>query len=574
MDLDHYVFWYKDVKHWFLASFLDAVRAKKGKVLQKSSERFKKWIVAFLDAVRLTQCEIATANLDVPMECQAEKDVGKCVEALARIPQLWTSYSGYFRQVYLLEELHKNITINQVANFEILRIQQREMIAWRKQEMTKLENLEDLQKGILESVGQIEKTTGIVNNVMTKLKSNLEDAREIVNSVLSKQYETAGKLDDVANFTNGVFSSIQTNVSGIFEVNIVFNSLYSSGFFVTDSQEHVKIPQIIEIIKGSLKHMATSSLTVQHVQKTTEQGLIEIKEMTQESANYATKNLENLSNMLQTMTETTKIILENHLGKLEDSLQSLEILNSIVNDITNLQEELRNDITENKKAQKELTAEWLASFEETRKNLHDLLYLSRSEIRLLTDTTIEARESHQDMIKLVRPLVTIVDIANWGYGQLINFGVLNTTIMVIIAVLSLRKIIHWIKPDSFMVSIVDFSNLLTLLLFCRHFGWQNSILICSAVTATILAFLLVRSLLKFRKGPLNINSESVDSWIYKDLRPSQFQQTHRHVFSSKARRPNLPVPTRRQLGDAYFARAIIQLPNSEKGLIKKSRKFC
>ncbi|KAK3822145.1 MAG: hypothetical protein J3R72DRAFT_358675, partial [Linnemannia gamsii] len=63
-------------------------------------------------AIRLTTCEIATANMPVPQECHSlvaaesdphqqpkTNDIGRCVQSLGRIPQLWTSYSGYFREV-------------------------------------------------------------------------------------------------------------------------------------------------------------------------------------------------------------------------------------------------------------------------------------------------------------------------------------------------------------------------------------------------------------------------------------------------------------------------------------------
>ncbi|EXX55175.1 hypothetical protein RirG_227710 [Rhizophagus irregularis DAOM 197198w] len=51
-------------------------------------------------AIRLAKCELATANLAFPMECDdIDHDVGKCIESISRIPQFWTTYSGYFREV-------------------------------------------------------------------------------------------------------------------------------------------------------------------------------------------------------------------------------------------------------------------------------------------------------------------------------------------------------------------------------------------------------------------------------------------------------------------------------------------
>ncbi|OAQ32987.1 hypothetical protein K457DRAFT_122712 [Linnemannia elongata AG-77] len=66
-------------------------------------------------AIRLTTCEIATANMPIPQECHSlasaesdpdkqptANDISRCVQSLGRVPQLWTSYSGYFREVKVM----------------------------------------------------------------------------------------------------------------------------------------------------------------------------------------------------------------------------------------------------------------------------------------------------------------------------------------------------------------------------------------------------------------------------------------------------------------------------------------
>lgn len=62
-------------------------------------------------ATRMTLCELKTAGPDggreglIPRECSdwersnGKGKVGGCVEALARSPQYWSSYSGYLREV-------------------------------------------------------------------------------------------------------------------------------------------------------------------------------------------------------------------------------------------------------------------------------------------------------------------------------------------------------------------------------------------------------------------------------------------------------------------------------------------
>lgn len=95
-------------------------------------------------ALLLTLCELSTANVQVPTVCIPPfKENGKarqCVMELARVPQTWTSYSGYFRDAEsmclairyplereLVEQLHQNITKQQISNLALLQKQQQQM---------------------------------------------------------------------------------------------------------------------------------------------------------------------------------------------------------------------------------------------------------------------------------------------------------------------------------------------------------------------------------------------------------------------------------------------------------------
>ncbi|ORX56287.1 hypothetical protein DM01DRAFT_1017657 [Hesseltinella vesiculosa] len=45
-------------------------------------------------ALRFTLCELSTSHIDIPGECQPLSHPTACVQALAKTPQLWTTYSG------------------------------------------------------------------------------------------------------------------------------------------------------------------------------------------------------------------------------------------------------------------------------------------------------------------------------------------------------------------------------------------------------------------------------------------------------------------------------------------------
>ncbi|KAI8815662.1 uncharacterized protein EV422DRAFT_347748 [Fimicolochytrium jonesii] len=123
-------------------------------------------------AVDLTLCEIATGNIPIPASCQAESyqtDVYGCVEMLSHVPQLWTSYSGYLREVVNIcfaiqyeshqshiSQLFENVTLQQITNLRLLVKHRREMKVWHGDEMGRLSALEGLQRVLVERAGEIE----------------------------------------------------------------------------------------------------------------------------------------------------------------------------------------------------------------------------------------------------------------------------------------------------------------------------------------------------------------------------------------------------------------------------------
>jgi hypothetical protein len=50
-------------------------------------------------AASLALCDLAQASLSIPAECKGVWHHGRCVEALARSPQHWSTYSGYLRDL-------------------------------------------------------------------------------------------------------------------------------------------------------------------------------------------------------------------------------------------------------------------------------------------------------------------------------------------------------------------------------------------------------------------------------------------------------------------------------------------
>ncbi|GES84636.1 nuclear fusion protein [Rhizophagus clarus] len=179
-------------------------------------------------AIRLTKCELAIANLAFPMECDDfDQDIGKCIESISRIPQFWTTYSGYFREVSqmcfamryslerdLLEEYNRNVTFKY---HHILKHLHEIMMTLRKEEVNRLSQIKQFLINLAKDVNELEETTSF--NIGS-LKGILSDFQIITQSALSQIIhlnEELGKfvpnariiLDEINNANEQQLSTIK-----------------------------------------------------------------------------------------------------------------------------------------------------------------------------------------------------------------------------------------------------------------------------------------------------------------------------------------------------------------------------
>ncbi|ORZ05977.1 hypothetical protein BCR42DRAFT_174080 [Absidia repens] len=123
----------------------------------------------------LTLCELATAQISVPVECQSDhpsNHLPACIKKLATAPQTWTTYSGYYRDVVticfairyplekeLLLEAQQNMTYYQSRHYDMLQQQQRDLHTWRQQEMKLLNIIRLQQSDLWDEFASLQKTS-------------------------------------------------------------------------------------------------------------------------------------------------------------------------------------------------------------------------------------------------------------------------------------------------------------------------------------------------------------------------------------------------------------------------------
>ncbi|KAI0827085.1 hypothetical protein BC628DRAFT_1370774, partial [Trametes gibbosa] len=175
-------------------------------------------------ALSMTLCEIATAeNLSPPMECipfqvdydgqlwpKAADSPGKCVEALSRSAQYWSSYSGYLREVPQLcfafrrwndidvaKELHRNSTLQSLALLQHLVDRER---LFERGLNDSVAFSEQIQKVFAELQMSSAALSVASNSISEQLRVSIEEmSRAFLDSILQTRHDAASaRFDDLA----------------------------------------------------------------------------------------------------------------------------------------------------------------------------------------------------------------------------------------------------------------------------------------------------------------------------------------------------------------------------------------
>ncbi|KAH8552718.1 hypothetical protein BGW37DRAFT_528124 [Umbelopsis sp. PMI_123] len=171
-------------------------------------------LTALVDAIALTKCELETANHSLPPVCAGattEQELLQCVASLAQIPQWWTSYSGYLRQVVsmcyamrhsierdIMERLHRNITVNQLINYDILRQQQNDLILRQKKEQDSMQRIQCLQNKIERSMKENHEYSKRQSNELIRAQNEVMSLQSIISQITNEYSKAIDLIVDIA----------------------------------------------------------------------------------------------------------------------------------------------------------------------------------------------------------------------------------------------------------------------------------------------------------------------------------------------------------------------------------------
>ncbi|KAG0250284.1 hypothetical protein BG011_008511 [Mortierella polycephala] len=204
-------------------------------------------------AIRLAACEIATAEMPMPIECQqvsaaepehghgiAAHEIGRCVQSLGRVPQLWTSYSGYFREVKVmclvvrysmehedLRTLQKNLTQFHADQIALLRLQRKELVETQRVETERLEQIMNMQSTLSMEMHSILITTAALRDSLSSIFGDLSKMTRYSEEGITQQ---SVALSNIRDMNEQLAMEYQTNLqeSKVMDVNKGLDATVSS----------------------------------------------------------------------------------------------------------------------------------------------------------------------------------------------------------------------------------------------------------------------------------------------------------------------------------------------------------
>ncbi|KAI1316909.1 hypothetical protein EDD11_009309 [Mortierella claussenii] len=273
-------------------------------------------------AIQLTACEIATANMPVPVECQEIStpdwdqdqartdaatlaDVGRCVQSFGRVPQLWTSYSGYFREVKVmclavrfslehddLRKLQLNLTRSHVDHIALLREQRRELQETHRLEETRLREILNLHSTMSREVSSLldsARTKSLAGALRDSLTMILGDVSKIAQQGEQVTTQQSVALLNLQDANSHLLADYQMNVDeavrSISEVMRKWHASLDSGFLRAQELDSIneeimlKIQASSDNLDATLDHIKTTKVNARDLLTSTAENTRSIMEI-------------------------------------------------------------------------------------------------------------------------------------------------------------------------------------------------------------------------------------------------------------------------------------------------------
>ncbi|KAJ3174520.1 hypothetical protein HDU87_007111 [Geranomyces variabilis] len=409
-------------------------------------------------AVFLTRCEIATASIPIPSECEphaVDVDVYACIEILSHVPQLWTSYSGYVREVGedpryysalrgqlavnkltwpallvnmcfavqyenhrdTVEHLFNNVTAHQISSYRLLRRQYKDMESWHDHQMRRLTNVEQLQTSLISQADEIKTSAKSASAIAHGLDTNLTAALSTLQEILLKHLEVQMVADKLAETT--------TALGGKMNDGLESSAARAESMDSTLKHVALEIIKLVDYERATVAFMQnlqnTLSSFAEQLSTQSDSALEAISRMDgnviaaeAKLEHFVAQNTAKLTNLMGTVDD----LFREQGTQLQRTLDTLAVLKTTADQNLGMQTDLRTELQEFKHAHDTLAQSWMRSFARAEDQLNNLSDRSAHQIQLLIEAASTATSRHTELVQALKPLKMLMRKL---YGMLWDF---------------------------------------------------------------------------------------------------------------------------------------------------------
>ncbi|KAJ3282776.1 hypothetical protein HK104_010724 [Borealophlyctis nickersoniae] len=366
-------------------------------------------------AIRLTKCEVSTANMAIPVECAGDPISIIPLDATVDVIQwIFPRMSMCFAVRYeiergLVEELYRNLTRGQVASYRLLRRQQREMREWHNEEVAQMEALKETQMGIASMAAHIENTTTLAASLAASLRTDVTFALLRLSDLMTGQNATRDAVEHVLSRTKelskDVLQGFEATLSSIAVMGHDLDGIATNMTRVVEAQKeaHEAIVQIQE----------TTKLTVDRVMSRSETVLNSLDRVDSQVASsdeklrlFAARH----SEMLMTLMLATQQMHQAQAELFNATAEALVQLNATAHDGVRLQQTVQASFESFRNEHTRLAQSWSESFARAQSDLDRLSERSTRQVALLTEAAEAASLRHAEIVMVLKPVAWVVGI--------------------------------------------------------------------------------------------------------------------------------------------------------------------
>ncbi|KAF9321577.1 hypothetical protein BG003_000892 [Podila horticola] len=234
-------------------------------------------------------------------------EIGRCVQSLGRVPQLWTSYSGYFREVKVMcLAVQYSLENDQIT---LLRAQRQELLETHRVETAQLKEIQDLHSNISAQVDAILTSASQVRDTFASILKDISTITQHANKGVVEQGQALSNMQQVnEEFLSSLQEALLQTVELVARQSLSWNDMMNNGLLRFQELNKHAEEQLVKVVRANqglesvVQQVDVITSQLHHLKEQAIQGTQELlKQQYQGSEEITQSTMKILQNMIFTL---------------------------------------------------------------------------------------------------------------------------------------------------------------------------------------------------------------------------------------------------------------------------------